>query len=101
MEKFEALRAAEKEYFTDMVRRCKDSGATLVICQWGFDDEANHLLMAASLPGALPVHSCCLSLASHGRSAQHTAWWWSADVAQAHPRLCNLLLCASRLRATI
>ena len=25
-------------------------GATLVICQWGFDDEANHLLLAADLP---------------------------------------------------
>ena len=25
-------------------------GATLVICQWGFDDEANHLLMHRDLP---------------------------------------------------
>jgi chaperonin GroEL (HSP60 family) len=25
-------------------------GATLVICQWGFDDEANHLLMHRNLP---------------------------------------------------
>lgn len=33
-----------------MVKRCKDSGATLIICQWGFDDEANHLLMANDLP---------------------------------------------------
>ena len=50
MEKFEALRQTEKDYFTDMVKRCKDSGATLIICQWGFDDEANHLLMANDLP---------------------------------------------------
>lgn len=28
----------------------KDSGATLAICQWGFDDEANHLLLAHDLP---------------------------------------------------
>lgn len=28
----------------------KDSGATLAICQWGFDDEANHLLLAHNLP---------------------------------------------------
>lgn len=49
VEKFETLRAAEKEYFKDMVQRCKDSGATLIICQWGFDDEANHLLHAAGL----------------------------------------------------
>jgi len=33
-----------------MVQRCKDSGATLVICQWGFDDEANHLLYQNALP---------------------------------------------------
>ena len=26
------------------------AGATLVICQWGFDDEANHLLLAHDLP---------------------------------------------------
>ena len=26
------------------------AGATLVICQWGFDDEANHLLMHRDLP---------------------------------------------------
>ena len=56
VEKFEELRALERQYFTDMVKQCKDSGATLVICQWGFDDEANHLLMANDLPG-LPVQS--------------------------------------------
>ena len=28
----------------------KDSGANLVICQWGFDDEANHLLLQNDLP---------------------------------------------------
>merc|ERR1711977_663652 len=27
-----------------------DCGATLAICQWGFDDEANHLLMQENLP---------------------------------------------------
>lgn len=51
VEKFEELRQLEKQYFTDMVAQCKASGATLVICQWGFDDEANHLLMANDLPG--------------------------------------------------
>lgn len=50
VEKFEALREAEQKYFTDMVQQCKDSGATLVICQWGFDDEANHLLLHHELP---------------------------------------------------
>jgi T-complex protein 1 subunit epsilon len=49
-EKFDQLREQEKKYFTDMVQQCKDSGANLIICQWGFDDEANHLLMHEHLP---------------------------------------------------
>jgi T-complex protein 1 subunit epsilon len=50
VEQFESLRQQEQQYFLDMVQLCKDSGATLVICQWGFDDEANHLLMHNDLP---------------------------------------------------
>jgi len=49
-EDYEKLHEREQKYFTDMVRQCKDSGANLVICQWGFDDEANHLLLQAGLP---------------------------------------------------
>merc|ERR1712127_790390 len=41
---------AEKKYFLDMIDKVKDSGANLVICQWGFDDEANHLLLQNDLP---------------------------------------------------
>ena len=33
-----------------MVASVKDNGANLVLCQWGFDDEANHLLMHNKLP---------------------------------------------------
>ena len=44
-EEYNKLLAMEQNYFTDMVKRVKDSGANLVLCQWGFDDEANHLLM--------------------------------------------------------
>ena len=36
--------------FEEMIKQVKDSGANLVICQWGFDDEANHLLMQSDLP---------------------------------------------------
>ncbi|PIA52975.1 hypothetical protein AQUCO_01000679v1 [Aquilegia coerulea] len=50
VEKFQTLRLQEQKYFDDMVQKCKDAGATLVICQWGFDDEANHLLMHRNLP---------------------------------------------------
>lgn len=47
---YEKLHEQEQKYFTDMVQKVKDSGATLVICQWGFDDEANHLLLQNNLP---------------------------------------------------
>ncbi|XP_068664948.1 T-complex protein 1 subunit epsilon-like isoform X2 [Aristolochia californica] len=50
VEKFQTLRQQEQKYFDEMVQKCKDVGATLVICQWGFDDEANHLLMHRNLP---------------------------------------------------
>jgi len=50
VEKYEELRVQEQTYFKDMVQRCKDSGAGLIVCQWGFDDEANHLLMHHGLP---------------------------------------------------
>ena len=33
-----------------MVKQVKDTGANLAICQWGFDDEANHLLLQNELP---------------------------------------------------
>jgi T-complex protein 1 subunit epsilon len=49
-EQYTKLFEQEQAYFRNMVQRCKDSGATLVCCQWGFDDEANHLLMLNDLP---------------------------------------------------
>jgi len=49
-EAYDKLHSQEQQYFRDMVQQCKDSGANLVICQWGFDDEANHLLLQNELP---------------------------------------------------
>lgn len=49
-EAYDRLFEREQEYFSTMVKQCKDSGANLVICQWGFDDEANHLLLQNDLP---------------------------------------------------
>lgn len=49
-EDYNKLYAQEQEYFKDQVKRCKDSGANIVMCQWGFDDEANHLLLQNELP---------------------------------------------------
>lgn len=47
---YKKLYEHEQNYFKQMVQNVKDSGANLVICQWGFDDEANHLLMTNQLP---------------------------------------------------
>jgi len=44
------LSTVEQDYFRNMVAKVKESGANLVICQWGFDDEANHLLYVNDLP---------------------------------------------------
>ncbi|CAL6001424.1 TCP-1_chaperonin subunit epsilon [Hexamita inflata] len=48
-EKYNSLYKQEQQFFVDMVKQVKDSGCDLVICQWGFDDEANHLLMQAGI----------------------------------------------------
>ena len=50
VEEYQKLQSYEKEKFEEMVNQCKAAGANLVICQWGFDDEANHLLMQHKLP---------------------------------------------------
>merc|ERR1711939_685858 len=70
VEKYEALAEAEKSYFTDMVKKVKDTGANLVICQWGFDDEANHLLMQNELPAVRWVGGVeieLIAIATNGR----------------------------------
>ena len=36
--------------FVTISCQVKDTGANLAICQWGFDDEANHLLLQNELP---------------------------------------------------
>ncbi|KAI8388903.1 T-complex protein 1 subunit epsilon [Radiomyces spectabilis] len=50
VEEYQKLQEYEREKFSDMIQKVKDSGANLVICQWGFDDEANHLLLQNQLP---------------------------------------------------
>ncbi|KAI6246781.1 T-complex protein 1 subunit epsilon [Erysiphe necator] len=50
VEEFKKLQNYEKEKFAEMVKQIKDTGANIVICQWGFDDEANHLLLQNKLP---------------------------------------------------
>lgn len=50
VEEFRKLQAYEQNKFIEMIQQIKDTGANLVICQWGFDDEANHLLLQNELP---------------------------------------------------
>lgn len=50
VEDYRQLRKYEQEKFEQIVKNVKDAGANLVICQWGFDDEANHLLLQQQLP---------------------------------------------------
>merc|ERR1712186_290804 len=49
-EDYRKLRQYETEKFNEMVSQVKEAGANLAICQWGFDDEANHLLLQRELP---------------------------------------------------
>ena len=67
MEDYQKLREYEKEKFEEMVKQVKDTGANLAICQWGFDDEANHLLLQNELPAVrwvggpeIEVHTLCV-----------------------------------------
>jgi T-complex protein 1 subunit epsilon len=69
-EAYKALQEAEAKYFTDMVAKVKDSGANVVMCQWGFDDEANHLLLQNHLPAVRWVGGVeleLLAIATGGR----------------------------------
>lgn len=50
VEDYKALQKYEKDKFIEMITQIKQTGANLAICQWGFDDEANHLLLQNELP---------------------------------------------------
>jgi len=49
-EAYMALHKIEQQYFHDMIEHIIQSGANVAFCQWGFDDEANHLLLQKKLP---------------------------------------------------
>eukprot|EP00771_Trimastix_marina_P000034 gnl/Trimastix_PCT/1033.p1 GENE.gnl/Trimastix_PCT/1033~~gnl/Trimastix_PCT/1033.p1 ORF type:complete len:545 (+),score=214.62 gnl/Trimastix_PCT/1033:66-1700(+) len=69
-EEYRELAEMEQKYYRDMVKLCKDCGANLIICQWGFDDEANYLLMREQLPsvrwvGGMEIEA--IAMATNGR----------------------------------
>merc|ERR1719321_338941 len=49
-EDYKKLYDHEQQYFRDQIKHIKAAGANLAICQWGFDDEANHLLYQNKMP---------------------------------------------------
>merc|ERR1719453_1740204 len=67
---YQEMQAAEKQYFLDMIAKVKAAGANLVICQWGFDDEANHLLMQEQLPAVRWVGGVELELIAIATNAR-------------------------------
>jgi len=48
----------------------KDSGASIVLCQWGFDDEANHLLLQNELPAVRWVGGVDIELVAMATGAR-------------------------------
>ncbi|KAL0248159.1 hypothetical protein GEMRC1_003395 [Eukaryota sp. GEM-RC1] len=42
---YERLATMEHDYFAKMIESLKEVGCNFVVCQWGFEDEANHLLL--------------------------------------------------------
>ncbi|SCV00139.1 LAMI_0G03136g1_1 [Lachancea mirantina] len=50
VEEYQKLQTYEQDKFKEMIQFVKQAGADVVICQWGFDDEANHLLLQNELP---------------------------------------------------
>jgi len=67
---YEKLQDMEQKYFVEMVQQVKATGANLVLCQWGFDDEANHLLYQNQLPAIRWVGGVemeLIAIATNGR----------------------------------
>lgn len=70
VEEYKKLQNYEKSKFMEMIQQIKDTGANLVICQWGFDDEANHLLLQNKLPAVRWVGGTeieLIAIATNGR----------------------------------
>jgi T-complex protein 1 subunit epsilon len=59
---YKVLQDYERETFNKMIAELKKVKTGLVICQWGFDDEATHLLYHNDLPVSLLFY--CIHLAN-------------------------------------
>jgi T-complex protein 1 subunit epsilon len=69
-EAYMELYKLEQKYFRDMIEYIQKSGANVAFCQWGFDDEANHLLLQKNLPAVRwigGVEMELIAMATNGR----------------------------------
>mmetsp|Transcript_45750 Transcript_45750/g.99364 ORF Transcript_45750/g.99364 Transcript_45750/m.99364 type:complete len:549 (-) Transcript_45750:198-1844(-) len=69
-EDYRRLYEIEQNYFKEMVDLIQKSGCTLAICQWGFDDEANHLCYQRGLPAVRWVGGVELELIAIATAAR-------------------------------
>lgn len=68
----------------------KETGANLAICQWGFDDEANHLLLQNDLPAVRWVGGPEIEVGSPLQG--HCVQGWSSWSISAQSRCDHTLL---------
>lgn len=67
---YKELSEYERKTFETMVDQVKACGANVAICQWGFDDEANHYLVQRGLNAVRWVGGCeieLIAIATNGR----------------------------------
>ncbi|TRY50404.1 Chaperonin Cpn60/TCP-1 [Cryptosporidium tyzzeri] len=67
---FDVLFETEQKYFSEMIDKVVSSGANMVVCQWGFDDEANHMLSQRGLPsirwvGGVEIELLAIATGAH------------------------------------
>ncbi|AFP65453.1 t-complex protein1, epsilon-SU (nucleomorph) [Chroomonas mesostigmatica CCMP1168] len=67
---FKQLESIEQKYFKEMISQLKCSGTNLVFCQWGFDDEGNHLLLRNKLAAVRWVSGTEIELLAVSTGAQ-------------------------------
>lgn len=67
---FRELEKTEFEFFHNIISQIKKSGANVLICQWGFDDEGNHLLLRNKISAIRWVSGLDLELLAISSGAQ-------------------------------
>jgi len=70
IQEYKNLESTEKEFFRDMISQIKNSGANILACQWGFDDEGNHLLLRNKISAIRWVSGYELELLAISTGAQ-------------------------------